>query len=123
MTAATASAVPPGLARWVTIILRYGVAASAVLLVVGFSLWAAQGGPSGVQGSGSIAVSDLPGAFASHAGEALILIGLLVLVATPLARVALSIAMFAAVHDRPFALFTFFVLAVLLLGVATGLRV
>jgi uncharacterized membrane protein len=48
----------------------------------------------------------------------LIQFGLLLLIATPLARVAFSIAVFALQRDRTYVVVTLFVLAVVLLGLA-----
>ncbi len=50
--------------------------------------------------------------------ECLIQLGLLMLIATPVARVALSVAAFAAEHDRTYVVITLIVLAVLLASVS-----
>ncbi len=53
--------------------------------------------------------------------EKLIEIGLLVLIATPVARVAFSIAAFAAARDKMYVAFTILVLAVLSYSIATAI--
>lgn len=53
-------------------------------------------------------------------GQALITLGLLLLIATPVARVALSIAIFAIEHDRLYALITTAVLLLLLTSFVVG---
>ena len=50
----------------------------------------------------------------------LIQFGLLLLIATPLARVAFSVAAFALQRDRTYVVVTLFVLAVVLLGLTRG---
>ena len=60
----------------------------------------------------------------NHRGRGLIQLGLLLLIATPIARVAFSIAGFAIERDRLYVIFTVIVLVVLLyslLGSGTGL--
>lgn len=53
-------------------------------------------------------------------GEAIVMLGLLLLVATPVARVALSIIVFIVERDRLYAIITAAVLLILLVGFATG---
>jgi uncharacterized membrane protein len=53
-------------------------------------------------------------------GQSLITLGLLLLIATPVARVALSIVIFAIEHDRIYALITTAVLLLLLASFAVG---
>jgi uncharacterized membrane protein len=54
-------------------------------------------------------------------GEAIVMAGLLVLIATPVARVVLSVVVFVKVRDRLYALITSAVLTLLLLSFAVGL--
>jgi uncharacterized membrane protein len=51
-------------------------------------------------------------------GRGIIQLGLLLLIATPVARVAFSVWGFAAEHDRMYVVFTLMVLAILLLSLA-----
>lgn len=53
-------------------------------------------------------------------GQAIVMAGLLLLIATPVARVAFSIAVFAVEHDRLYMLITTTVLLLLLLSFALG---
>lgn len=57
---------------------------------------------------------------AGFRGQALVMAGLLVLMATPVVRVAMSLVVFARVRDRAFALLTSAVLVLLLLSLALG---
>lgn len=61
----------------------------------------------------------LRGAVRLHS-KSLIQLGLLMLIATPIARVAFCIWGFALERDRMYVLFTIVVLAVLLISLATG---
>jgi uncharacterized membrane protein len=53
-------------------------------------------------------------------GQAIVMLGILTLVATPVLRVALSIALFASYRDRRFVVITSVVLALLLLSFVLG---
>ena len=53
-------------------------------------------------------------------GQAIVLVGLLLLIATPVVRVAVSILAFVYQHDRTFTLITTLVLALLLLSFVLG---
>ncbi len=53
-------------------------------------------------------------------GQAIVMAGLLLLIATPVARVAFSIAVFAVEHDKLYMLITTAVLLLLLLSFALG---
>ena len=55
-------------------------------------------------------------------GQAIVAAGLLLLIATPVARVALSILIFVIEHDKLYAAITTAVLIVLLIGFAIGLE-
>ena len=54
-------------------------------------------------------------------GQAIVMAGLLILIATPVARVALSVILFLIARDRWYALITSAVLAILLVSFAVGL--
>ena len=58
-------------------------------------------------------------AVAQH-GQAIVMLGLLLLIATPVARVAFSVVAFALQRDRMYVLFTLLVLAVLLYSLFSG---
>lgn len=55
-------------------------------------------------------------------GQAIVMAGLLLLIATPIARVALSIAVFIIEHDRLYTAITAAVLLILLIGFVIGLE-
>ncbi len=117
----TGSGVAMGrLNRRVARTLRIGVAVSAVLMIVGLVLAAAGGDAdllvrSGRPGSALSVSSLLP-----PSAIGLILVGTVVLAATPLVRVVLSFEYFVSMGDRAFAALTLFVLVVLFSSVAVG---
>ena len=80
----------------------------------------AAAGSSPVERASSL--SDLPGALASLQPWGLIILGLLVLMATPVARVVALLALFAWRRSWRFSAICVFVLAVLALSVFLGLR-
>ena len=103
-------------------LLRAGVVLAAVLVLIGGVAYVASGGRAvpdyrqfhpemrGLQG-----LRTLPWP------EALIEIGLLTLIATPVARVIFCLAAFAIERDRMYMCFTTAVLAVLLYSICTAL--
>jgi uncharacterized membrane protein len=110
---------PPSMTRWISSTLRVGVVLSAVLALVGLGILLA--GPAtaftaatvhGTPFSGPVFLSGL-----AH-GQALdiLLLAFIVLIATPLVRVIISVVLFAKIGDRPFTVLTLTVL--LLLGVS-----
>jgi uncharacterized membrane protein len=116
----TAPYVPPALRGLVGGVLRGGVLLSGGLLLVAI-IWEA------AVGHGSLLQSAAPGsgaglsALLQHGGpEALVLLGLLVLLVTPLTRVAISVVTFTVVRDRSFLVITLFVLAILSATIALG---
>lgn len=121
--------------------LRWGVLLSLAVILVGSVLLFARGetGYQGVQVSGATAVDTLtayhdtggaswfpttPSAVLSgaRAGRpyAVITLGLLILIATPVFRVAVSVATFLWERDRTYALITLYVLGVLLVSFVIG---
>jgi uncharacterized membrane protein len=109
---------PPILRRSVAQILRAGVTAAGVLLIVGLVLLALHGNvgswPGGFGGQAYVSalVQGIPLAY--------LLSGILVLVATPVVRVAVSAALFAEAQDYPFVAITLLVLGLILLTAAIG---
>jgi uncharacterized membrane protein len=112
-------------------LLRIGVLISATIVLCGACVYLARhaheaadyrvfrGEPSDFRTIPGVMQSVLHGR-----GRGLIQLGLLFLIATPIARVAFSIVGFAMEHDRLYVLFTLIVLAVLLysfLGSGIGL--
>lgn len=103
-------------------LLRAGVGLAATLVLAGGSWYVASSGRSvptyghfdpEVKGLGALATLDWP--------EKLIEIGLLVLIATPVARVAFSLVAFAVERDRMYVWFTVAVLAVLVYSIGTAI--
>ena len=111
---------PPHMRRWVTYVLRGGVILASSLLVIGLVLWAIDGTPSEVASGGVTGTTTLAAGIASGSAFAFLLLGLLVLVLTPLARVIVSLALFSRARDRAFVALTAFVMVVLLLSVLLG---
>lgn len=116
-------------------LLRYGVLASLAVIALGVTLTFARH-PEYVHDPAMMErVRHVNGHFprtlgavgrglATLQGEAVVMLGLLLLIATPVARVALSLLVFARLRDRRFVLITAVVLALLLasflLGKAAG---
>ncbi len=108
-------------------ILRAGVVVAALVVAAGAVVFLARHGgehpqygvfhgePSDLRSVGGILASALDGR-----GRGLIQLGRLLLVATPVARVVLSIAGFALEGDRTYVVITLIVLAVLLFSLAGG---
>jgi len=99
--------------------LRVGVLVSAVLSLLGLSLWAVGGfGSASIPGVLSVGVilrlafsGDLTG---------IVYLGVIVLIATPIFRVAISSIYFAAERDRAYAGITILVLGMLLFALYSG---
>jgi len=54
-------------------------------------------------------------------GQAIVMLGILLLIATPIVRVAISVFLFAAERDRRYVVITATVLVLLLISLVTGL--
>ena len=112
--------VPPLLRGLVSRLLRTGLVLALAWIAAGLALAIRGGvglgstvhavGLSGGLGPGLL--GGAPGAF--------IFVGLIILLATPLIRVAVSAGLFASVGDRPFTALTLFVLGLLLATLAVG---
>ncbi len=102
-------------------LLRAGVILAAAVVLAGGIWYLATAGektpayrPFHPQVTGLHALATLP-----HP-QALILLGLLILIATPVARVAFSLVAFAIEGDRLYVVFTLTVLAILLYSLGTA---
>lgn len=105
-------------------LLKYGVILSTSLIILGTVLTVVERPPSFPASVGQLVATnygrptlDLSGLSAGLvAGDPGIIIqlGLLILLATPVARVMASVVLFASERDRDYVLITLFVLAVLL---------
>jgi uncharacterized membrane protein len=108
--------------RIISNLLRTGVTLAAAVVLAGGVWYLATRGESAPRYRGFHpdlrglhALGTLPGA------EALILVGLLILIATPVARVVFAIVGFALEGDRVYAGITAIVLAILLYSIGTAL--
>ena len=106
-------------------LLRAGVALAAALVLAGGITYLARAGGTqthygtfhGVEASLRSPAEVVRSAAALHP-DGLIQLGLLVLVVTPIMRVAFSALAFAVQHDRLYVVLTMIVLAILLLGLS-----
>jgi uncharacterized membrane protein len=106
-------------------LLRAGVLLSACVVLAGGVIYLIRHGHSpadyGVFRGEPTDLKTLRGICKSafkFSGRGIIQLGLLLLIATPVARVAFSVWGFAAEHDRMYVVFTLIVLAILLLSLA-----
>lgn len=116
---------------WISNLLRTGVLLSLLLLVSGTVLSFVHH-PSYLRGGMDLAHLTRPGAAFPHnlpdlwqsllayRGRGVVTLGLLVLIATPVMRVAVSILAFRHDRDRPFVLITTVVLLLLILSFVLG---
>ncbi len=115
----------------ISAVLRIGVTASLVMIAAGTVLSFAQGGAYGAGPPGVARLIGPGGSFPRTLswfaaglmrgdGQAVIVAGLLVLVATPVLRVAVSLLAFAREKDRVFCAITGTVLLLLLLSFVLG---
>jgi uncharacterized membrane protein len=108
---------------WISRVLLFGVLLATAIILAGLALFLAKGGGSGQSLSGLVdqqrmaasLVSILHGV-ARADGKSLIRLGLLALILTPIARVAMSLFLFLREGDRIFTLITAAVLCILLGG-------
>lgn len=103
-------------------LLLTGVIASASLLLAGLGLEVARGRYTLSPGPPASWWGSFGSDPSQSAASALLVLGLLLLALTPVARVVVSAGYFAAARDRPFTYLTVFVLLVLALSVVVGLR-
>jgi uncharacterized membrane protein len=120
--------VRPGLERSIGLLLRLGVGASVLVVVVG-TLLSFRHHPDYVSVHDALAPLRQP---APHSlglmlrgiehrqGRAVVMLGLLLLIATPVVRVAMSLAFFVARRDRAFVVLSTLVLLFLVLSFVLG---
>jgi len=113
-------------------VLRVGVVLSVVVILIGiaitfvhhpeyFSSRPALGALTEASAHFPNTFGEIAAGIRDGRGQAIIMAGLLILIATPVARVALSVAIFLIARDRWYALITSAVLAILLISFAVGL--
>ncbi|MEW6045060.1 MAG: DUF1634 domain-containing protein [Bacillota bacterium] len=101
-------------------ILQLGVLAAAAVIGLGVLLWIVQGNTGYQAAAYPTRVGDVIAGALQGRPAAVIQAGLLVLLLTPVFRVAASVAIFAAQRDRTFTLVTLAVLALLVGGFLLG---
>jgi uncharacterized membrane protein len=106
---------------WVSTVLVVGVSLSAVLVAIGFLTGLAIGWTDSLVGAppNTVVPTDFSGVFAGLAAGrpvAIAQLGLLVLVATPVIRVGVSLIAFVVERDRLYVAITASVLGLLLLS-------
>jgi uncharacterized membrane protein len=113
--------------RMVSVLLRAGVLIAGAVVLAGGIYFLLRHASEPVQVSKFVseasvdrhALEIIRGAFSGRA-RSIIQLGMLLLIATPIARVALSLVGFAMERDRKFVIITAVVLAVLLFSLITG---
>lgn len=120
-----------GTEKAISLVLRVGVTTSLVLIAAGTLVsflgpggYGSQAGElarlTGPGGAFPRSFSWLLGGLLHLNGSAVIVAGLILLIATPVLRVAVSIVSFAKERDRPFVVITSVVLGLLLLSLLLG---
>lgn len=128
-SAPTAAQAAPGhpMDLWISAVLRYGVLTAGVIILIGLVLYIIQGtgagGPASLHeltagGGHSISVTpaDIVRGVAHGHAIAVIQLGVLALILTPITRVAMTMVLFLATGDRIFTLITAAVLLILIFG-------
>jgi len=113
--------------EWIGNLLRVGVTLAAAVVLFGGSVYLARHGRAAPQyhvfmgePTDLRSVSGIVKDALAFRGRGLIQLGLLLLIATPVARVAFSVAAFAMQGDRLYVVVTLIVLAVLMYGLMGG---
>ena len=115
-------------------VLRWGVSSSLILILIGSLLGFINANDYGARGGSAsdlqrLLRADTPFTFGFHSfihdlyhikGQALIIAGLLLLIATPIARVAISIVAFASERDWTYVAITGAVFILLILSLMAG---
>ena len=100
--------------------LRIGVLVATLLSVLGLSIWAL-GGFSSVSVPASLSVGDILRLILTRDLMGIVYLGVIVLIATPIFRVAISSIYFAVEKDRTYTGITILVLAMLLVALYSGI--
>jgi uncharacterized membrane protein len=115
----------------ISTILRAGVALSITTILIGltitfvhhpdyFSSRPALGTLIDARANYTASVASVLKGVREGRGQSIVMLGVLVLIATPVARVAASVALFAAEHDRVYVAITAVVLLLLILSFVIG---
>jgi uncharacterized membrane protein len=107
----------------ISAVLRGGVLLSAAIIALGTTMffWQALTGRGSVGGDAiPHTLGDTLAGVAAGSPAAIVVLGLLVLLATPLLRIIVSVATFARERDWRYVAITLLVLAILLLSFALG---
>jgi len=99
--------------------LRIGVLVATFLSLLGLSLWAL-GGFGSVSAPASLGVGDILRLILTGDLMGIVYLGVIVLIATPIFRVAVSSIYFAVEKDRTYAGITLLVLGMLLFALYSG---
>ena len=105
--------------RLVSYSLRVGVFVSALLSVVGLSVWAAAGFKNIVPTMGS-RIAETIGSAVGGDASGIIYLAIAILIATPVFRVAVSSVYFARERDSKYVLISLAVLSMLLFALVSG---
>lgn len=105
--------------RLVSYALRLGVFAAALLSIVGLFAWAASGFKSVVAVAGSSIVGTVGSSFHGDT-SGIIYLAIMILIATPVFRVALSSIYFAYERDGKYVLISLAVLSMLIFALVSG---
>ena len=100
-------------------LLRIGVGVSATLAVIGMIVIVIHH-PAHVTGQPMHNLAEVMASIDAGHGQGIAMLGLLLLIATPVMRVALSIGLFLRERDYTFALITMTVLLLLIVSFALG---
>ncbi len=110
--------------RAVSVVLRTGVLVSAVIVCLGLALLAVKGLPRDLRIDAAISfprsLSAVMAGLVALDPASIVMLGLATLIATPFARVAVSIVAFALERDWRYVIITALVLAVLVMGLVVG---
>jgi len=118
--------------RLISFTLRAGVLLSISIIVIGVTITfihhpdyfhsrPALGSLTNAEETFPHGIRDVARGIAAGRGQAIVMAGILLLIATPIVRVAISVVLFAEKRDWVFALITLTVLILLLVSLLTGL--
>lgn len=109
---------------WISRVLRLGVGVAALIILAGLVIHVAKGPHFASvsellrQGQTSVTMGGILKGVARADAASLIQLGLIVLILTPVSRVAMSVLLFGLQRDVIFVLITSVVLTILVLGIA-----